>query len=144
MKLGFGLYRHMLSAPYFAFARQLGATHVVVHLVDYFNKGGDPNLRQDQPVGELGGWGYAGDPKHLWSVEELREIKKQIEDAGLVWEAIENFDPAHWHDVLLDGPSKRQQLKGLKQIIMPPKLFFFGMRRARNTSTSPSSICVSR
>lgn len=117
MKLGFGLYRHMLNSSYFAFARQVGATHVVVHLVDYFNKGSSANPRHDQPVGELAGWGYAGDPDHIWTVEEMRAIKKQIEDAGLIWEAIENFDPAHWHDVLLDGPRKKQQLHGLKEII---------------------------
>ncbi len=118
MKLGFGLYRHMLTADYLAFARQVGATHAVVHLVDYFNKGGSANPRQDQPVGELaGGWGYAGDPDRLWTVEEMRAIKRQIEDAGLVWEAIENLDPAHWSDILLDGPRKKQQLEGLKTII---------------------------
>jgi mannonate dehydratase len=116
MKLGFGLYRHMLTPENFAFARQVGATHLVVHLVDYFNKAGN-NPPRDQPVGDLSGWGYAGDPNKLWSVAELREIKKQIEDAGLIWEAIENFDPAHWHDVLLDGPKKQQQLEGLKTII---------------------------
>jgi mannonate dehydratase len=32
-------------------------------------------------------------------------------------EAIENFDPAHWHDVLLDGQKKRQQLENVKTII---------------------------
>ncbi|MCU1292487.1 MAG: Mannonate dehydratase [Bryobacterales bacterium] len=117
MKLGFGLYRHMLNPASFTFARQVGATHVVVHLVDYFKKGGSANPRQDQPVGELAGWGYAGDPQQLWTVEEMREIKKQIEDAGLAWEAIENFDPAHWYDVLLDGPRKKQQIEGLKTII---------------------------
>ncbi len=117
MKLGFGLYRHMLTPAYFAFARQVGATHVVVHLVDYFKKGGAANPPLDQPVGELAGWGYAGDPNQLWTIEELREIKAQIEDAGLKWEAIENFDPAHWSDVLLDGPKKQQQLEGLKTII---------------------------
>jgi mannonate dehydratase len=117
MKLGFGLYRHMLSPANFAFARQVGATHVVVHLVDYFNRGGSANPAIDQPVGELAGWGYAGDPNRLWSVDELRTIKKQIEEAGLVWEAIENFDPAHWHDVLLDGPRKKQQLEGLQTMI---------------------------
>ncbi len=47
----------------------------------------------------------------------MRGIKKKIEDAGLIWEAIENFDPAHWHDVLLGGPKKKQQLEGLKTII---------------------------
>jgi mannonate dehydratase len=117
MKLGFGLYRHMLTPDYFAFARQVGATHVVVHLVDYFNKGDTTNPRHDQPVGELGGWGHAGDPDQLWTVEEMREIRKQIEASGMVWEAIENFDPAHWSDILLDGPRKKDQLEGLKTII---------------------------
>lgn len=117
MKLGFGLYRHMLTPEYFAFARQVGATHVVVHLVDYFNKGGAGNPARDQPVGELGGWGYAGDPNQLWTAAEMRAIKAQIEGAGLIWEAIENFDPAHWSDILLDGPKKREQLKGIRTII---------------------------
>ena len=117
MKLGFGLYRHMLTPPYFAFARQVGATHVVVHLVDYFREAENANPRHDQPVGELAGWGYAGDPEQLWTVEEMLPIKRQIEAAGLVWEAIENFDPAHWSDVLLDGPRKKQQLEGLKTMI---------------------------
>ncbi len=117
MKLGFGLYKHMLTPPYLAFARQVGATHAVVHLVDYFKQGGPANPRQDQPVGELGGWGYAGDPDALWSVDEMQTIRQQLEAAGLIWEAIENFDPAHWSDVLLDGPRKKQQLAGLKEMI---------------------------
>ncbi len=118
MKLGFGLYRHMLNANDLAFARQVGATHVVVHLVDYFKGGGAANPRHDQPTGSaVSGWGLAGDPKQLWTTEQLLVIKKQIEDAGLTWEAIENFDPAHWFDVLLDGPRKRAQLEGLKTMI---------------------------
>jgi mannonate dehydratase len=36
MKLGLGLYRHMLTADNFAFAKQAGATHIVAHLTDYF------------------------------------------------------------------------------------------------------------
>ena len=39
MKIGLGLYRHMLTRDYYDFARQAGCTHVVVHLVDYFNQG---------------------------------------------------------------------------------------------------------
>jgi mannonate dehydratase len=117
MKLGFGLYRHMVNPANLAFARQVGATHVVVHLVDYFKGGGSANPRQDQPTGALAGWGHAGDPNQLWSLEELLALKKQIEDAGLIWEAIENFDPAHWSDILLEGPNKQQQLEGLKTII---------------------------
>ena len=40
-----------------------------------------------------------------------------VEAEGLRLAAIENFDPAHWHDVLLDGPKKPEQLEHLKQII---------------------------
>ena len=116
MKLGFGLYRHMLDREHLRFARQCGATHVVVHLVDYFNK---LNSRGDQPTagGRGGGWGHAGHPVTLWDREELEGIKALIESEGLSWYAIENFDPAHWHDVLLDGPKKVQQLDGLCQMI---------------------------
>jgi mannonate dehydratase len=107
----------MLTPEFFAFAKQVGATHVVVHLVDYFHKGDATNARRDQPVGALAGWGYAGDPDKLWAVEEMRAIKSQIEGAGLIWEAIENLDPGHWHDVLLDGPKKKKQLEDLKTMI---------------------------
>jgi mannonate dehydratase len=71
----------------------------------------------DQPVGDDTGWGLAGDPNQLWTYAELAAIKKEINAAGLELEAIENFDPAHWHDVLLDGPKKLQQLENLKTII---------------------------
>lgn len=116
MKLGLGLYRHQLDADHFAFARQCGCTHVVAHLVDYF-KSSRSNQPGDQPVGDDTGWGYAGDPNQLWTYAELAALKKQVNAAGLELEAIENFDPAHWHDVLLDGPKKAQQLEQLKTIV---------------------------
>lgn len=106
----------MLTPENFAFARQAGATHIVAHLVDYF-KGGGGNPKDNQPTGGNGGWGLAGDPDRLWSLEEMLSIKKQIEEAGLVWEAIENFDPAHWHDVLLDGPKRDAQMENVKTMI---------------------------
>ncbi|HET7624588.1 MAG TPA: mannonate dehydratase [Verrucomicrobiae bacterium] len=116
MKLGLGLYRHMLTRENFQFARQAGATHIVAHLVDYF-KGGAHNPRDNQPTGGELGWGLAGDPNQLWSLDELVSLRKEINAAGLELEAIENFDPAHWHDVLLDGPKKKQQLENVKTII---------------------------
>ena len=116
MKLGLGLYRHMLTRENFQFARQAGATHVVAHLVDYF-KDGAHNPRDNQPTGTARGWGLAGDPASLWSLEDLRALRRGVETAGLKLEAIENFDPAHWHDVLLDGPNKLAQLENLKTII---------------------------
>ncbi len=115
MKLGLGLYRHMLTRENFQFARQAGATHLVVHLVDYFK--GTSAATSDQPLDAEEGWGPAGDPDHLWTVEELTSLRQEINAAGLELEAIENFDPAHWHDVLLDGPKKRQHLDNVKKII---------------------------
>jgi len=117
MKLGLGLYRHLLTRENFQFARQAGATHVVAHLVDYFKGGGAHNPRDSQPSGTEQGWGRAGDPDQLWSLEELRDLRQAVEAEGLKLEAIENFDPAHWHDVLLGGPKKNQHLENVKTII---------------------------
>lgn len=116
MKLGLGLYRHQLDREHFQFARQCGCTHLVIHLVDYF-RSSRSNRVGDQPVGDDSGWGLAGDPEKIWTYEELAAIKKEAGAAGLQIEAIENFDPAHWHDVLLDGPKKRPQIENLKTII---------------------------
>jgi mannonate dehydratase len=115
MKLGLGLYRHMLNKEYFDFAKQCSCTHVVVHLVDYFNiKSRD---KERQPVGNQMGWGRAGFSDKLWTKDALIALKKEINAAGLELEAIENFDPAHWYDILLDGPKKKQQIEFLKQVI---------------------------
>ncbi|HEX4412577.1 MAG TPA: mannonate dehydratase [Lacipirellulaceae bacterium] len=115
MKLGLGLYRHMLTRENFQFARQAGATHIVAHLVDYFK--GARAAKPDQPLDDEWGWGAAGDPNQLWTLEELQSLRREINAAGLELEAIENFDPAHWHDVLLGGPKKGQQLENLKTLI---------------------------
>ena len=116
MKLGFGLYRHQLNDDHFRFARQCGAAHLVVHWVDYFrsSRSNNPN---DQPVGDDSGWGLAGDPDQLWDRQDFEELRDRAAAHDLQIAAIENFDPAHWHDVLLDGPKKGQQLENLKSII---------------------------
>jgi mannonate dehydratase len=116
MKLGLGLYRHMLTRENFQFARQAGATHIVAHLVDYFRDGSHKS-RDDQPTGTDRGWGVAGDPNRLWSLDELVTLRREIEANGLVLEAIENFDPAHWHDILLDGPKRSLHIENVKTII---------------------------
>jgi len=113
MKLGFGLYKHMLNPEHYRFARQCGATHLVVHLVDYFGH----TQNSDQPVGDHQGWGRAGIGSPIWSVDELQNLRSEINRHGLELEAIENFDPAHWHDILLDGPLKALQMDNLKQLI---------------------------
>lgn len=114
MKLGFGLYRHMLNEAHYKFAKQCGATHLVIHLVDYFGHNKD---NADQPIGDKKGWGKAGNPNEIWTYRELMALKKEINSHGLELEGIENFDPAHWHDILLDGPKKQSQMENLKQLI---------------------------
>lgn len=117
MKVGLGLYRHMLTREYYDFARQAGCTHVIVHLVDYFKQGAN-NPRQNQPTGgKYQPWGVAGDPEKLWTLAELMQLGKEIEDAGLIFAGIENLDPAHWHDILLDGPQRPRHIENVKTII---------------------------
>ena len=112
MKLGLGLYRHMLTPDNFRFARQAGATHIVAHWVDYWSDSQRlPGTDSDR------NWGYTGNRDRLWTVEELTALRESIEAEGLQLAAIENFDPAHWHDVLLDGPRKAEQLENLKTIV---------------------------
>ncbi len=118
MKLGFGLYRHQLDSDHFNFARQCGATHLVVHYTDYFKQGDQSgNARGDQPTGDTLGWGLAGNPSQLWTRDELTALRKTVEAHGLQLYALENFDPAFWSDVLLDGPNRATQMAGLKQLL---------------------------
>src|ERR1700739_13989 len=117
MKVGLGLYRHMLTRDYYDFARQAGCTHVVAHLVDYFKQGAS-NPRHNQPTGgKYEPWGVAGDPEKLWTVVELKKLRVDIEDAGLTLAGIENLDSAHWHDILIDGPQRPQHIENVKTII---------------------------
>lgn len=109
IKIGLGLYRNALTTENFKFARQAGCTHIVAHLVDYFKEniltGSDDKSCWGVTTGEL------------WSEELLRDIKRAMNADGLEWAAIENLDPAFWHDVLLDGPKKKEQLEGIKTIV---------------------------
>jgi mannonate dehydratase len=116
MKLGFSLYRHMLDREHYRFARQCGATHLVIHLVDYFHRG---SRKGDQPLagGRGGGWGRAGDPQKLWTADQLGSIRDEAAAEGLELYAVENFDPAHWHDILLDGPLREAHVENVHQIL---------------------------
>jgi len=115
MKLGFGLYQHMLNHEHYKFARQAGATHIVAHLTDYFYRGNDE--ANDQPVGNIKkGWGVAK-PEKVWSPEFLASLKKEMAKHELTLEALENINPAFWHDVLLDGPKWEQHIENVKQLI---------------------------
>jgi mannonate dehydratase len=81
--------------------------HIVAHLVDYFSAG----PRIPTPVSRSPGWGSSKRVGEPWTLEEIEEVKARVEAAGLTLHAIENLDPGHWHDVLLDGPRRDDQLE---------------------------------
>ncbi len=112
MKIGLGLYRASLTPDNLAFAAQAGASHIVAHLTDYF-RGRDPSLTKGD---DSDGWGDCrGDTP--WSFEELAALVAQVRAAGLEVAALENFSPAFWSDVLLDGPDRPAQMDGLKRLV---------------------------
>jgi mannonate dehydratase len=47
----------------------------------------------------------------------LLEFKSKINKHGLQLEAIENFNPAFWHDILLHGTKKEEQMEKVKEQI---------------------------
>ena len=111
MKLGLGLYRHMLAADNYRFAKQAGATHIVAHLADYFRPGNMSTASGDDV------WGTTVAGTTHWTYDELLALRKQVNAEGLELAALENFDPGHWYDVLLDGPCKQEQLENIKTTI---------------------------
>ncbi len=112
MKLGLGLYRQMLTPENFRFAKQAGATHIVAHLTDYFKTTDSLSTGSGKDA-----WGVSDNRERLWTLEELRDLKASVNAEGMELAALENFDPSHWYDVLLDGPNKQAQLEGLKATI---------------------------
>ncbi len=113
MKLGLALPKARLSAEDFRFARQAGATHLHV------------NLTQPQPATERMRASQERYPKtpHSdpddadWTYEAFRDLRKAVGEEGLVLDALTGFEPAHWHDVLLDGPRRSEQMEKLKAIL---------------------------
>jgi mannonate dehydratase len=112
MKLGLGLYRHLLTPENFRFARQAGATHIVAHFTDYERHA---NLLSTGTG--AGAWGITRNQERPWTYDDLYALRRAINAEGLELAALENFDPAHWYDILLDGPRKHEQMNNLKQLI---------------------------
>ncbi len=100
MKVGLGLYPHLLTRENFRFACQAGATHVVAHLPGWARR-----IGRGLP------------PEAMWTYEELADLKRALNEEGLEFYAIENFEVEHWYDVLLDGPKRDAQMEDLKQLL---------------------------
>lgn len=109
MKIGLGLYRRMLNDDHFTFARQLGVSHIVAHLEDYFSA--SPTLSS----GDDAGWGRSGE--RIWTYDTFRDLIGSLDKHGLKLAAIENLPVAGWSDILLDGLEKQSQMDGLKQMV---------------------------
>jgi len=114
MKLGLGLYRALLTPENLRFAKQAGVTHIVAHLPGEFTRGGSKIITSDNAEA---GFGVSVPDDPVWTYEGLRDLKAMINAEGLELEALENFAPAHWHDVLLDGPRQQEQMEHLRRII---------------------------
>jgi mannonate dehydratase len=110
MKVGLGIPGPILDDDTLTFARQAGATHIVAHFVS----------------GQLGesedGWlrgglrrSYPGDSRYTF--ESLVDLRERAEQRGLRIESVENFAPADWYDVLLDGPRRDEQMEYVKQVV---------------------------
>lgn len=111
IKLGLGLYRHMLTDDYFAFAKQCGCTHLIIHLADYYSK------QIVTATNDSTNYGLAKGGEDIWSAEHMKNLQKMAGRYGLCIYGIENFSPADWYDILLDGPGRQEQMEVLKQII---------------------------
>lgn len=112
MKLGIGLYRHMLDNDHFDFAKQCGCTDLVVHLANYYDKDKIVMATNDKI-----NYGTSKAMDSIWELDNINRLVKETEKKGLNIYAIENFSPADWYDILLDGPLKQQQMENLKRII---------------------------
>lgn len=113
MKLGLGLYRALLTPENLRFAKQAGCTHIIAHLPGHFTRG-DKIITSDNANA---GFGISEGDDPVWNYEGLHDLKAMVNAEGLELEALENFAPAHWYDVLLDGPQRDAQLAHLKTII---------------------------
>lgn len=114
MHLGLGLYRELLTSENLRFARQAGATHIIAHLPGQFVRAGAKIITSDD---DRAGFGLSVPDDPIWTTRGLRDLQALVEGEGLVLEALENFAPAHWYDVLLDGPRRGEQMAHLQRIV---------------------------
>ncbi|WP_373516606.1 hypothetical protein [Pricia sp.] len=69
-----------MNSTNFDFARQAGATHLVVQLVNYMKEGNNSTLGENY----LNGWGTTENQGNLWEYDDLARLKKEFESHGLI------------------------------------------------------------
>jgi mannonate dehydratase len=114
MRAGLTLSGDNLSEDGAVFAAELGVTDVVIHLNDYSaGPGAEPYL-SGEAVGPI-----LKDCRNvaLWDYETMAGAAAMLARHGLRIAALENFSPAFWSDILLDGPKRAAQMEGLKRLV---------------------------
>ena len=98
MRLGLGLNQSRMTDDDMRFARQAGVTHLHVGLHEP-----QPTTERMRTSRERYPDVAHSDPDDAdWSYENMRDLRKVIEEHGMVFEAVTGIEPAHWYDVLLD------------------------------------------
>ena len=114
MRVGLTLSGDNLSEDGARFASQLGVTDVVIHFNDYSaGPDGKPYLREGA-VGPI-----LRDCQNVvpWDYQRMADTVAMLARHGLRVAALENFSPAFWSDILLDGPNRLPQMEGLKRLV---------------------------
>lgn len=114
MRVGLTLSGDNLSEDGARFAAQLGVSDVVVHFNDYSaGPDGAPYLREGA-VGPI-----LRDCRGVtpWDHARMADAVAMLARHGLRVAALENFSPAFWSDILLDGPNRGPQMDGLKRLV---------------------------
>lgn len=113
MKLGLAFSQDLMTPDNFRFARQAGCTHVFAALQKYSVRTFPPAT----PGGAEQRIAFCEPDEAAWTYDGLRAMRAAINAEDLECEAIQGFDVAHFHDVMLDGPRKAEQMEKLKRII---------------------------
>lgn len=105
MRIGLGLRGANVNRENIAFAAQIGCTDIVVTPFRFEKLPKASRWYQREPSMR-----YAKHNPDEWSVERFTAISKQAKSWGLDFHTIENFNPADYCDIMLDGPRKQEQL----------------------------------
>src|SRR4051812_41356439 len=114
MRVGLTLSGNNLSEEGAMFAAQLGVSDVVVHFNDY---AAGPDAEPYLSGGAVGP--ILKDCRNVapWDYETMAGAASMLARHGLKIAALENFSPAFWSDILLDGPNRVAQMEALKRMV---------------------------
>lgn len=113
MRVGLTLQGEQISSDGAKFCAQLGVHDVVLHLIDYIRGVDNTSFMAGNTGPDL----RDVSEDVLWSRDMLEGLVSTMGEHGVRIEALENFSPKFWHDILLDGPEKKGQAENLKRLI---------------------------